>query len=306
MELAVIVMRNQHPAWGGRKIAKRLEVIGHQGVPAPSTITEILRRHERLNEAEASKHSPHKRFERAQPNELWQMDFKGHLALGNRHRCHPLTVLDDHSRYALCLAACRNEQSGTVKERLTATFRRYGLPEQMLMDNGGPWGHDPEHPHTTLTAWLMHLGVKISHIRPYHPETQGKEERFHRTLKVEVLAQRTFRDFECIQSRFDHWRYVYNHQRPHESLSMAVPASRYQVSPRSFPERLPPLEYSAIDQVRKVQLDGKIFFRNREFKVGKAFRGYPVAVRPTTEDGIYAVYFATHEISMIDLTKRNE
>jgi transposase InsO family protein len=90
----------------------------------------------------------YQRFEHERPNQLWQMDFKGHFALGNGKRCHPLTVLDDHSRYALCLQACRNEQTGTVQEHLTATFRRYGLPERMLMDNGSPWGNDREHQYT--------------------------------------------------------------------------------------------------------------------------------------------------------------
>ena len=89
------------------------------------------------------------------------MDFKGHFPLGNRERCHPLTVLDDHSRYSLCLQACRNEQTGTVQEQLIATFRRYGLPERMLMDNGSPWGNDRQHQHTPLTVWLLPWGLPL-------------------------------------------------------------------------------------------------------------------------------------------------
>ncbi len=243
----------------------------------------------------------YQRFEQERPNQLWQMDFKGHYRLGNGERCHPLTVLDDHSRYSLCLQACRNEQTETVQQQLTATFRRYGLPERMLMDNGSPWGNDLAHQYTPLTVWLLRLGIGVNHSRPYHPQTQGKDERFHRSLKVEVLAQRTYGDFGCMQIRFDQWRYCYNHVRPHEALGMAVPASRYQLSHRSFPEQLRPLEYGAIDHVRKVQSDGKISFRNHEFCVGKAFRGSPVALRPTVEDGVYEIYFATHRISAIDL-----
>ncbi len=232
------------------------------------------------------------------------MDFKGHFALGNRERCHPLTVLDDHSRYALCLQACRNQLGDTVKGQLTATFRRYGLPEQMLMDNGSPWGSDREPQHTPLTVWLLQLGVAVSHSRPYHPQTQGKDERFHRSLKVEVLAHRVFSDFERMQLRFDEWRHCYNHWRPHEALHMKVPADRYQVSQRSFPEQLPPLEYGSTDQVRKVQGDGKIFFHNHEFHVGKAFRGHSVGLRPTVTEGLFEVYFATHRITTVDLKTR--
>lgn len=298
VEQQVLAVRDQY-GWGARKIKWCLER-DQQMVVAKSTVHSILQRYGRITAAEPVT-SCYQRFEQERPNQLWQMDFKGHFALGNGARCHALTVLDDHSRYSLCLQACRNEQTGTVQERLTATFRRYGLPERMLMDNGSPWGNDREHQFTPLTVWLLHLGVGVSHSRPYHPQTQGKDERFHRSLKVEVLARRSFADFDRMQSRFDEWRHCYNHVRPHEALAMAVPASRYQVSHRSFPEQLPLLEYGAIDQVRKVQIDGKIFFRNREFRVGKAFRGYPVALRPTLEDGLYEIYFATHRIRTIDL-----
>jgi len=299
IEAQVLAVRDEY-GWGARKIKTCLERAG-QGPLAKSTVHAILLRHERVTNAPEQTVSAYQRFEQERPNQLWQMDFKGHFRLGNQERCHPLTVLDDHSRYALCLQACRNQQTGTVQQQLTVTFRRYGLPERMLMDNGSPWGNDLAHQYTPLTVWLLRLGIAVSHSRPYHPQTQGKDERFHRSLKVEVLAQRVFADGERMQLRFDEWRYCYNHVRPHEALAMAVPASRYRPSPRSFPEQLPPLEYGTLDQVRKVQTDGKISFRNREFRIGKAFRGYPVALRPTTEDGIYDVYFATHRISRVDL-----
>src|SRR5882762_2489895 len=301
VEQQVLAIRDQY-GWGARKIKWCLQR-DEQTALARSTAHSILQRHGRVARQLNSVTGSYQRFEHERPNQLWQMDFKGHYRLGNGERCHALTVLDDHSRYSLCLQACRNEQTATVKERLTATFRRYGLPERMLMDNGSPWGSDREHQHTPLTVWLLRLGIAISHIRPYHPQTQGKDERFHRTLKVELLTHRSFGDFECMQSSFDRWRHRYNHQRPHEALGMAVPASRYQMSHRSFPEQLPSLDYGATDQVRKVQTDGKISFRNREFKVGKAFRSNPVAVRPTTEVGIYDVHFATHKITTIDLRK---
>jgi transposase InsO family protein len=299
VEEAVLAVRDQY-GWGAGKIQTCLERAG-QGPIAKSTVHNILRRHERVPSAPERVNGPYQQFERAGPNELWQMDFKGHFPLGNAERCHPLTLLDDHSRFSLCLQACRNEQTGTVQGQLEATFRRYGLPEGMLMDNDSPWGNDREHQNTPLTVWLLRLGIRVIHGRAYHPQTQGKEERFHRTLKVEVLSQRVFADWERVQARFDEWRHCYNQVRPHEALGMAVPASRYQVSPRAFPEQLPPFEYDAMDQVRKVQTDGKIFFRNRVYRVGKAFRGYPVALRPTTDDGVYQVFFATHRIAQVDL-----
>lgn len=301
MEQQILRLREAHPAWGAWKIQARLTTLEIPGVPASSTVHQILRRHGRIDPAESAKRRAWQRFEHPAPNQLWQMDFKGHFALSNGQRCHPLTMLDDHSRYALCLRACRNQTGQTVQQALTETFRRYGLPERMLMDNGSPWGDDADHPFTPLTVWLLRFGIAICHGRPYHPQTQGKEERFHRTLKVELLAGRSYRDHSSVQTSFDQWRLIYNQQRPHQALGMAVPASRYQISLRCFPEQLPSIEYSSSDTVRKVQDHGKIGFRSRVFRVSKAFRGYPVALRPTVTDGLWEVYFCAHRIAQIDL-----
>jgi transposase InsO family protein len=296
---AVIELRRRRH-WGGRKIHHRLHALGHRHVPAPSTISGILKRHGLIDPAESLKHQPLRRFERAQPNELWQMDFKGHFAIGSG-RCHPLTVLDDHSRYSMAVRACGNERGATVQQELTATFRRYGLPEQMLMDNGSPWGSDAEHVLTPLTLWLIRLGIRVAHIRPYHPQTQGKDERFHRSLETEVIQRRWFRDLPQCQRHFDRWRDIYNLERPHESLQMQVPAQRYRPSVRAFPEHLPAIEYGSGDQVRKVQDHGQLFFKGRQFRISKALRGYPVALRPTTESSQWQVFFCTQWVSTIDL-----
>jgi transposase InsO family protein len=117
------------------------------------------------------------------------MDFKGAVnTLAGK--AHPLTVLDDHSRFNLCLQALPNEQTAGVKDTLTDIFCRYGLPDRIAVDNGGPWGSDAEHPYTPLTVWLIRLGVSVSHNRPYHSQSLGKDERFHGTLKRELLSQR--------------------------------------------------------------------------------------------------------------------
>jgi transposase InsO family protein len=226
-------------AWGGRKIERVMHDGGWVEVPTPSTITEILRRHGKLEERRREHPGTYQRFERAAPNELWQMDFKGHFPLAHG-RCHALTVLDDHSRYALTIAACPNEQDATVRAQLVAVFRRYGLPFAMLMDNGSPWGNAGDQPHTAFTVWLMRLGVAVTHCRPLHPQTQGKEERFHRSLKAEVLAGKSFRDLTACQHAFTRWRHVYNHERPHEALALA---SRHSATGRAhalFPRRCRP------------------------------------------------------------------
>ena len=304
IEAKVLAIRERsNNAWGGRKIRRALQDRGEIDIPAASTITEILRRHDRLNEDGSAAHpGPWQRFERLSPNELWQMDYKGHFPT-HSGRCHPLTALDDHSRYNLLLAACPNEQGELVQRHLEEAFRCYGMPLAMLMDGGPPWSNSGGDPHTRITVWLMRLGIRVLHGRPHHPQTQGKEERFHRTLKAEVVNGRSFRDLVDCQRAFDEWRPRYNHERPHEALGMVTPAQRYRASSRSFPKVLPPIEYAPGDQVRKVDSDGFISFKNHSWRISKALRGEPIGIRPTGEDGVFAVHYCAHRITTIDLRR---
>jgi transposase InsO family protein len=304
VEALIVACRDRYPYWGGRKLRKVLADEGHQQLPSPSTITAILRRHQRLSASAEPQASI--RFEHEHPNDLWQMDFKGHVPVGQL-RCHPLTVLDDCSRFSLCLQACGNEQSQTVQEALTATFRRYGLPRRMTMDNGPPWGAGGRGRFSRLAVWLIEQGITIGHSRPYHPQTQGKDERFHRTLKSELLGRRHFDSLERCQRAFNQWREQYNHLRPHESLGMQTPASRYACSQREWQESLPAYEYGEVDQVRKVSPDQCISFHRYVIVVGEGFVGKQVALRPTPVDGKYTLHFCHQQIAEVDLrelTKR--
>jgi transposase InsO family protein len=300
MEETIIKLRGQHPAWGGRKLAARLLALGQAGVPSPSTITAILRRHQLLDPKESVKHQAFQRFERAAPNELWQMDFKGEFKLP-QGRCYPLTILDDHSRFAVALQACARNTKNITQAAMILIFRRYGLPDWITCDNGSPWGSGGRSYYTALGVWLLRLGIGISHSRPHHPQTQGKDERFHRTLEAEVLRYQQGASLAQWQRHFDQWRVVYNTERPHEALSMAVPASRYQPSSRRYPEQLPAIEYGPADIVRKVRHYGHIKYEGREYHVGSAFYGLHVALRQTTTDGLFDVYFCQHKIGALDL-----
>jgi transposase InsO family protein len=290
--------------WGGRKLARRLVLEGGPEL-APSTITGILRRHGLLNQA-ALPARPFQRFERAAPNELWQMDFKGHFPFYNGARCHPLTVLDDHSRFSLVLQACADERDQTVRSVLTEAFRRYGLPAAMLMDNGSPWGSAGAQPLTGFSLWLIRLGIRVAHGRPYHPQTQGKDERFHRTLKWEVLRHFNFTSLEHCQREFDSFRDRYNLMRPHDALGLATPVSCYRPSPIPFPESLPPVEYPPGLEVRKVQAEGWFSYRGQAFRVSKALRGYPIALRQSElGDSLREVLFCHQLLITIDLNHPN-
>lgn len=302
LEQAVLALRQTQPSWGGRKLRQRLLDLGHVAVPSASTITAILRRHGHLNLDETARHTAWQRFEHAQPNDLWQMDFKGHVALA-RGRCHPLTVLDDHSRFLLGLFACGNEQESTVRAQLTELLRRYGLPRAILTDNGPPWGV-PQAPErlSTLGAWLIRLGIEPWHGRVRHPQTQGKIERLHRTLKAERLQpSQPYLDLASCQTAISAWREVYNLQRPHAALDLAVPASRYQPSPRTFPETLPPIEYGPDDVVRMVHSNGQITYRNQLVYVSQALVRQPVALRPTAVDGLLDIIYCHVTICQLTL-----
>ena len=302
LEARVLAVRAAHPAWGARKIERWLAERG-VATPAVSTVHEILRRHGRIDPLGPSADRAHLRFEKAAPNLLWQMDFKGWMTLAGRQRCHPLTIVDDHSRFVPCLKACANQQTQTVRAHLETTFRRYGLPEAIFVDNGSPWGDASGERWTRLGVWLLKLGVDLIYSRPYHPQSRGKNERFHRTLKAEVFALRRFSDFAQVQRALDAWREIYNFERPHEALGLATPASRWSPSPRPMPKHSPTVEYDAGETLRIVpSTKDYISFRGRRWKVPQAFRGERVAVRPLDVDGHYGVFFTSRQIATIDLT----
>ena len=305
IEAAVLAVRAEHRAWGGRKIAAVLKRRG-LAAPSPSTITEILRRHGVELGAFGGGETAFIRFEHPAPNDLWQMDFKGHVVMRSG-RLHPLTVLDDHSRFCLVLAACDNEKTQTVQGHLTEAFERYGLPWRMTMDNGSPWGNGPGDPFTPLGVWLIEHGVGVGHSRPYHPQTQGKDERFRRTLKAEAMAGPPFADLDHAARHLGCWRSVYNTERPHQALGMATPIDRYAVSPRPWRATVEPFEYDPDDHLRRVPAgDSRISFKNRLWRVPKAFGGKIVALRPTPTDGLYDVVFRNTKIANVDLHRQND
>jgi transposase InsO family protein len=303
LEAQVLAVRAEHPAWGGRKIRKVLQTQGVEA-PAASTITEIIRRHGRLDGPGAGEARDWRRFEYEAPNELWQMDFKGWVAL-DRGRCHPLTVLDDHSRYALEIGACGDEQGGTVKARLEAVFRCYGLPWRILADNGPPWGTAGHGEHSRLGVWLMDLDIGLIHGRPYHPQTQGKDERFHRTLKAEVMSREVFKTLAQAQAAFDRWRPIYNTKRPHQALALEPPVTRYRMSSRSMPDAIKPPDYEPEASVKTVGQNGDFTFNSRTWRTSKAFAGKTLAIRTTDQDGLFDLCYRRHVLAQIDLRQHH-
>jgi len=312
IEEYVIRLRKNDPEWGSKKLHKLIckdKEVGkyrHEVIPCKTTITKILSRHGLIDPNRSKIFKDFERFVRQYPNELWQMDYKGWFKLLNKQQCHPLTITDDHSRFNLCLEACKNQQEVTVKNALINVFRRYGLPYMILTDNGGPWGSTGNESregirfYTTLEKWLIQLNIKLIHGRPYHPQTQGKEERFHRTLKQELIDHEQFRDHEHCQKRFDVWREKYNCIRPHESLNFKTPAELYEPSFKIYTEKIRPYEYNMTDIKRKVD-KGTISFKNNAIRVGHAFDGEYVALRKTKTEKDFEIYFCNQLIRTLTL-----
>lgn len=302
VETQILALRDE-THWGARKIARVLNKESALELKRP-TVHSILRRNGRIDPVESANHRPWQRFEHVEPNDLWQMDFMGPITTA-RGRYEPLTLIDDHSRFNLCLRVCADQKTETVQSVLSEVFSRYGLPRRMTMDNGSPWGDDGLVLLTKLTAWLIRLSVGVSHSRPYHPQTQGKDERLHRTIRYEVTNHLICSDRDHLQEVLNTFRQRYNYRRPHEALGDQRPADRYRPSTRSMPKVLLPIEYGEGVQTRHVDRQGKISFGGLRLRVGKGCAGMAVGLRPVIE-GKVEVYFCHQQIALIDISDRDD
>lgn len=293
----ILETKSKYLAWGSRKLRQVLINEGHKDLPSESTFNRILLKHGKIEEEESKKRQRFIRFEHLNPNDLWQMDFKGHFRV-EEGRCHPLTVIDDHSRFVVCLKACLKEDEASVRGALEDVFRAYGLPKAMTMDNGSPWRGSPCR-FSRFTIWLMRLGIKVSHSTPRHPQTQGKDERFHRTIKEEVLKYNQFKKLAQVQTGFDEWLTIYNYKRPHEGIGLLRPADRYIPSPRLY-QGVTPIEYGQDDKIRKVRSCGQIGFQGKDYFIGEHLYGEYVALRQV-EEHMWDIYFVNTRVGRIKL-----
>ena len=302
MEALILKTRTQHPTWGGRKLVRYLQEKGYQDLPAASTATAILKREGRITPEDSAAHRPYRRFQKEEPNALWQMDFKGHFAMRDGTRCHPLTMSDDCSRKLLCLDAYDNERWEGVEQSLLRVFSEYGLPDAILSDNGTPWGNHVNG-YTPFEVWMMQLGILPMHGRPQHPQTQGKEERFHRTLKEDVLMRQTIQDLSEAQQIFDAYREEYNLERPHAALDYDVPEKHYHRSARELPSTWGEPEYDSGATLRKISHRGYLTIQNHRYYLSESFIGKYVQLHFQPKDMVNVCYGA-YKIAKIDLSER--
>ncbi len=290
-----IVAARDHYRWGARKLRA---VLSQRGVPMPSirTVHNVLMRNQRVPHSNGQEDRPVQSFERSKPNELWQLDFKGPVEV-DRHRRHPLTVVDDHSRYLLVLRLCDDETFHTTWQVLWQAFAEYGLPQELLSDNAFAGKEQRPRTLSRFDRDLVRLGINPVHGRPHHPQTQGKVERLHGTFERELYPHVRRDCLEHFHHDAERWRDVYNHVRPHEALGDLPPISRWRPSLQRRPDTLPPVEYPTGSLLRKVSSGGDIQYRTYRVLVGYGLVGEHVRIEE--RDDAITIYYSWKLIRLI-------
>lgn len=297
VEERLVALRRERPDWGARKLAV---LLAREGVSVPAaTVHRVLSRHG-LVRIEDRHPAAVRRFERAEPNQLWQMDFKSPKGWGQP--VGPLSVLDDCSRYAVTLFQTGSTRAELVREQLEQAFMACGLPEAMLMDHGTPWWNAASSGGwTQLTVWLMKqgIGLHLSGIR--HPQTQGKVERFHGALE-KARRLRGLPEPSLRQRWLDDFREDYNHVRPHEALGMRTPASLWRPSPQRYDPHPPSWQYPEGAEVQRLETTGQLTLHGRRWQVAGPLAGEQV--RLVRVEQRILIFFRNTLIRELDLAEQ--
>lgn len=303
-EELIVNARKKEPAIGAMKIHRMLSNEGHLNLPCASTVNAVFKRNGLITREASLAATPCIRFEKEAPNVMWQTDFKGDYAMGNGKRCHPLSVIDDRSRFCLCADAKTDEKREGVEESFKNMMREYGKPEILLCDNGNPWGTSQSAGYTKFEVWLMEHGILTIHIRPWHPQTQGKDERFNRSFKDERLKFYIPKDMEDAARQRSEYRDFYNNHRPHHALNLDVPAKHYRPSERLYNEKTEEWEYGSEYKLCKVKGNGYITYDRHGYFFSEAFKEKTIALKASSKDGIVNIYFRKFRVGRIDLKER--
>lgn len=305
IEARVVAMRVEHPEWGPKTIGHWLGVEGVDPVPGRTSIYRCLVRHRLITpEARRRKKSDYRRWERSRSMELWQMDVVGGVRLVGGPEAKVVTGVDDHSRFCVSALVVPRATARPTCEALALAMRRHGVPEQILTDNGkvftGRFG--PGSGEVLFDRICRENGIRHLLTAPRSPTTTGKVERFHRTLKQELLNGRVFASIEAAQAAVDEWVDYYNHRRPHQGIGMVPPVQRFRLAnPQAS---VLELEGAAPDTTevtptasRRVQQTGQISFASTRYMAGKWLAGETVEL--VCEDGLVQIFhrgvlIATH------------
>lgn len=295
IEQLILAVRAENPGWGAKTIHSVLEQQGHPNLPCVKTVNNILKRYGCISPEESLKHRAYIRFEKALCNMMWQTDFKGEFLMLDGQYCFPLNILDDHSRFALKIAPGLSTKNVVISV-FEDTFREYGLPDSILSDNGAQFSGF-KRGYTQFERWLMDLDILPVHGRIKHPQTQGKIERFHRTMKQELLKHTQIADIEDARRKLSAWRDKYNNIRPHEALGMKTPGTVYVPSQREYREQIKTWEYGGQYHVIKVNSWGYVRFAGWQIFLSETMRDRYLEFRPSADGGSFIVCYRNFQIA---------
>lgn len=235
---------------------------------------------------------------------MWQTDYKGHFPMLDGNECHPLNILDDCSRFALCSRAMLDETFLSFQPVLIGLFQEFGMPKYFLSDNGNPWGNGMKQGYSKVDVWMMQLGILPLHGKIHHPQTQGKDESFNRSLTRECLRYMTFMDQEDGQRKLDTFRRFYNEERPHHALGLDTPAQHYRRSTREYTGMICEWEYPEGHQIIRLHGKGHMRYKGYDYYLGEAFAGEQVALRPSLHEGYMTIEYRGFRIGRINLEEQ--
>lgn len=298
VEQLILSVRADNPGWGARTIHQVLSNAGYTNLPCVKTVNNILNRYGCISPEESLKRQPFTRFEKDKCNAMWQTDFKGEFRMADNNYCYPLTILDDHSRFSLKIAP-RMSTANVVIPVFLGVFREYGLPESILSDNGAQFAGFKKG-YTQFEKWLMDLDILPIHGRIKHPQTQGKIERFHRTMKQEMLNHTAISDIVDAENKFCIWREKYNYIRPHEALNMRTPGDVYQPSQRQYPETIKRFDYGGEYHVIKVNNWGYVRFDKWQIYLSETMIDQYIEFRPSLDGERFIACYRNFKIAEFD------
>ena len=304
IEAKICELRREHPGWGPRRIEHQLGRLGVEPVPSRSAIYRCLRRHALIElRRRRKRRDEFRRWEREHPMQLWQMDVMGGVLLDDDSELKVVTGVDDHSRFCIAGGLVTRATSKAVCGVLSAALKRYGIPDEILTDNGkvftGRFGPQPVE--VLFDRICRENGISHRHTAVRSPTTTGKIERFHQSLRKEFLADRSFTSLEHAQAELDRWVTDYNTNRPHQALEMATPAERFRLAPISVDATSIPVDDEQDHRgqwvLRRVASNGVMSVDNQMFSVTNAFKGALVDV--FVDDTVIQVWSKNHLIKTV-------
>ena len=283
-EARILELRRLHPQWGPRRIAHELSTEGWDPPPSRASVYRALRRNHLIEtNRRRQRKRAFRRFQRARPMELWQLDVTGGVLLHDGSELKVVTGVDDHSRFCVLHQVVERATSRAVCRAFSGALRRYGIPDEVLSDNGRVFtGRFAKGAAEVLFERMCRengITHRLTGVRS--PTTTGKIERFHGTLKRELLRMRRFASLEEAQAVLDRWVGEYNESRPHQSLGMRTPADRFRAgTATSIPEVDEPLPRLAPLEIRpRVWSNGVVRVAYQAVSVGRQYAGQSVTIQ---------------------------